>query len=348
MGYVLVVIVAIVMLIYAAEEAENDGRTLMACFAIMMLLGVAVKVLGFIWSIVLVIWRPVLVVAGVVIIWCLINFLIECYVNNKSDIYPKLKKLYDEARKLPSPTNIDLEKSIITVTGKELPEELFFVGCHEKIQEQLDLISSNRRRYEEIKAQKDAILRGLESNSTRVQFEKYVAGRYDRRISGAIASRPDTIQAKIRVLQYGETKEISYSFDEIVNYNSRYDELKASLEGKRQHQREIEEKERLRAEQERKEAARKKAAQETAEARRKEAIRQERSKMSASLRYDVLKRDNFRCTICGRRASDGVTLHVDHIKPVSKGGKTEMSNLRTLCDYCNLGKSDKYDPNGMN
>ena len=70
--------------------------------------------------------------------------------------------------------------------------------------------------------------------------------------------------------------------------------------------------------------------------------------MSASLRYDVMKRDNFRCTICGRSADDGVTLHVDHIKPVSKGGKTEMSNLRTLCDYCNLGKSDKYDPSGMN
>ena len=70
--------------------------------------------------------------------------------------------------------------------------------------------------------------------------------------------------------------------------------------------------------------------------------------MSASLRYDVMKRDHFRCTICGRSADDGVTLHVDHIKPVSKGGKTEMSNLRTLCDYCNLGKSDKYDPNGMN
>lgn len=120
------------------------------------------------------------------------------------------------------------------------------------------------------------------------------------------------------------------------------------MEEKRRHQREIEEKERQQAEIERREAARQKKARETAEARRKEAVRQERSKLSASLRYDVLKRDNFRCTICGRSASDGVTLHVDHIKPVSKGGKTEMSNLRTLCDYCNLGKSDKYDPNGTN
>lgn len=303
---------------------------------------------GLLKAIVSAIWLPVLVVIGIWIIWRLTNLLIERYVSKRSDTCPKLKKLYDEVRNLPFPTNIDLEKSIITVTGKELPEEIFFVGYHEKIQEQLSIINSNHRRCEEIKAQKDAILKEFESKSTSVHFEKYVVGRYNKWISGAIIHKPDTFQAKVRFLQYGEARETVYSFDKIVEYNNQYDELKASLEGKRQHQRELEEKERQRAEQERKEAARQKAAQETAEARRKEAIRQERSKLSASLRYDVLKRDNFRCTICGRSASDGVTLHVDHIKPVSKGGKTEMSNLRTLCDYCNLGKSDKYDPNGMN
>lgn len=67
----------------------------------------------------------------------------------------------------------------------------------------------------------------------------------------------------------------------------------------------------------------------------------ERAKMTHSLRYDILTRDNYRCQICGSTAQDGVKLHVDHIIPVSKGGKTEPSNLRTLCDRCNLGKSDK-------
>jgi hypothetical protein len=67
----------------------------------------------------------------------------------------------------------------------------------------------------------------------------------------------------------------------------------------------------------------------------------ERSKMTESLRYDVLKRDGYRCQICGATANDGAKLHVDHIIPVSKGGKTEMSNLQTLCDRCNLGKSNK-------
>ena len=74
----------------------------------------------------------------------------------------------------------------------------------------------------------------------------------------------------------------------------------------------------------------------------------ERSRMNNSVRYDILKRDRFKCVICGRSAKDGVKLHVDHIIPVSKGGKTEYSNLRTLCDACNFGKRDKYDINGWN
>lgn len=69
--------------------------------------------------------------------------------------------------------------------------------------------------------------------------------------------------------------------------------------------------------------------------------RVERSKMSESMRYDVLKRDGFRCQICGATSKDGVNLQVDHIIPVSKGGKTEMSNLQTLCSRCNIGKSNK-------
>lgn len=70
--------------------------------------------------------------------------------------------------------------------------------------------------------------------------------------------------------------------------------------------------------------------------------------MTKSLRYDVLKRDGFKCVLCGATASDGVKLHVDHIIPIAKGGKTELSNLRTLCENCNLGKRDKYDPSGVN
>lgn len=69
----------------------------------------------------------------------------------------------------------------------------------------------------------------------------------------------------------------------------------------------------------------------------------ERKIMNDDIRYNVLKRDNFRCKICGISAADGAKLHVDHIIPVSKGGKTVMSNLQTLCDRCNIGKSDKLN-----
>lgn len=74
----------------------------------------------------------------------------------------------------------------------------------------------------------------------------------------------------------------------------------------------------------------------------------ERSLMTKKLRYQILERDGFRCAICGRGKEDGVKLHVDHIKPVSKGGRTVPENLRTLCQDCNLGKSDSYDENGYN
>lgn len=76
--------------------------------------------------------------------------------------------------------------------------------------------------------------------------------------------------------------------------------------------------------------------------------RQQRAKMTPRLRYRILRRDGFVCQICGRGQADGVVLHVDYIKPVSKGGKTEPDNLRTLCDQCNLGKGALYREDGPN
>lgn len=66
--------------------------------------------------------------------------------------------------------------------------------------------------------------------------------------------------------------------------------------------------------------------------------------ISLSLRYKVLKRDNFRCVRCGRSpATDSnVELHVDHKQPSSKHGKTIIENLETKCKEYNLGKSNRY------
>ncbi len=54
-------------------------------------------------------------------------------------------------------------------------------------------------------------------------------------------------------------------------------------------------------------------------------------------RREVLKRDGFRCVECEARTIEGL-LHVDHILPVARGGKSTMSNLRTLCMHYILGK----------
>ena len=64
--------------------------------------------------------------------------------------------------------------------------------------------------------------------------------------------------------------------------------------------------------------------------------------IGAGLRYQVLKRDNYKCCICGASpAKDpSIELHIDHIIPWSKGGETVIDNLQTLCSRCNLGKSD--------
>lgn len=60
------------------------------------------------------------------------------------------------------------------------------------------------------------------------------------------------------------------------------------------------------------------------------------------LKFLVMKRDNFKCCMCGRSpaTTPGLELHIDHIIPWSKGGETVIDNLHTLCSDCNLGKSN--------
>lgn len=59
--------------------------------------------------------------------------------------------------------------------------------------------------------------------------------------------------------------------------------------------------------------------------------------LSKKIRFEVFKRDAFTCQYCGKKAPD-VVLEVDHIEPISKGGKTVMLNLVTSCFDCNRGK----------
>lgn len=79
--------------------------------------------------------------------------------------------------------------------------------------------------------------------------------------------------------------------------------------------------------------------------RRPQTAERDSREIRLGLRYAVLKRDHFRCVICGASPAltPGVRLHIDHIFPFSKGGKTELENLRTLCEACNLGKGAKVE-----
>ena len=72
----------------------------------------------------------------------------------------------------------------------------------------------------------------------------------------------------------------------------------------------------------------------------KSIVRVERGKVSNKLRFYIYARDGHRCRMCGRYTDD---LEIDHIIPISKGGKTVESNLQTLCRSCNIRKGNKVE-----
>ncbi|EIV21923.1 HNH endonuclease [Mycobacteroides abscessus subsp. abscessus] len=60
----------------------------------------------------------------------------------------------------------------------------------------------------------------------------------------------------------------------------------------------------------------------------------------------VIKRDKYRCVICGRRAMDHIDLelHVHHLIPWRMAGPTAEENLVTLCGTCHKGLLPDYEP----
>ena len=60
--------------------------------------------------------------------------------------------------------------------------------------------------------------------------------------------------------------------------------------------------------------------------------------VSKRLRFEILRRDQFRCRYCGLKA-EAVELRVDHVIPEALGGTDEPSNLVAACEPCNNGKS---------
>jgi len=71
---------------------------------------------------------------------------------------------------------------------------------------------------------------------------------------------------------------------------------------------------------------------------------EDRRDPSVGLRFKVFQRDRFRCVLCGDHPARNAecVLHVDHLIPWSKGGRTQEDNLRTLCATCNVGRGNRF------
>ena len=71
--------------------------------------------------------------------------------------------------------------------------------------------------------------------------------------------------------------------------------------------------------------------------------RVERAKVTNRIRFFIYERDGYRCCKCGKSGIFN-DLEIDHIMPISKGGKTHPDNLQTLCKRCNKEKSNIIEP----
>lgn len=74
-----------------------------------------------------------------------------------------------------------------------------------------------------------------------------------------------------------------------------------------------------------------------------------RAARSESAALNITERDRAevlragRCAMCGRTPNeDGVKLQVDHKKPQSWGGTSDLYNLQALCEECNRGKKNYF------
>ncbi|MGP3990710.1 HNH endonuclease [Streptomyces sp. 3N207] len=65
-------------------------------------------------------------------------------------------------------------------------------------------------------------------------------------------------------------------------------------------------------------------------------------------RRAIFFRDRGLCTKCNKNVSgliDPLSVeNYDHIVPLAAGGLNDVSNLQLLCESCNKGKSDRYEP----
>lgn len=65
-----------------------------------------------------------------------------------------------------------------------------------------------------------------------------------------------------------------------------------------------------------------------------------RKNIDRGVRLKIYKRDGYRCVYC---CTDKGPFQLDHVRPYSKGGWDDPSNLVTACLDCNARKSNTWD-----
>ena len=73
------------------------------------------------------------------------------------------------------------------------------------------------------------------------------------------------------------------------------------------------------------------------QARQATVTQAKRQPLSKTARFEVFKRDGFRCQYCGQ-CPPAVVLEIDHVVALKRGGQDSPDNLITACFDCNRGK----------
>lgn len=70
----------------------------------------------------------------------------------------------------------------------------------------------------------------------------------------------------------------------------------------------------------------------------------QRDEILSHVRAAVWFSDRGKCELCGAKTPSGQPWHLDHITPWSAGGSDDTTNLRVLCEWHNVNRSNRVDP----
>jgi hypothetical protein len=64
----------------------------------------------------------------------------------------------------------------------------------------------------------------------------------------------------------------------------------------------------------------------------------------AEIQRLVMERAESRCEYCRMHQSlQGATFHIEHLRPIARGGMDDFENLALACPGCNLCKADRIE-----